>query len=414
MVLNLSGDMQISTPHTRFFRLFYCSPKQGDIYSGINIRIHIVPAMIALERLVIPSANMMALGTSLGSICWWNDNQRYSIPFSLVFNKRPKLEKTPRVKFSFERFIPTLGIRSDVCQVFNGDANSSSFSFIDYSLGDGVIDYRCRGSLFPFKPFQESSASTFTFTCSTSSAFGLNRTTNFHSFFPVLVKKLRRVFFTVRRAGYISYSKITTDKLFDIFHVFLGNFYRLKKVKLASLENKIGFSLDIWKVISVMTNESNLLPLVNSPYRSNVFMIRKYTAIIAYTSKFIENTSFLPVKLVRVSDLANTTNNYLSGKFKLVSNVIITQVMKFKLIKNSILPCDFRNKITSCVSLLDRFKKSLILVASWNKFYFQYQFHVTNIQNIPDIFKYLKNNIINIKKGKWFNSSHNLNICGYL
>lgn len=143
-------------------------------------------------------------------------------------------------------------------------------------------------------------------------------------------------------------------------------------------------------------------------------MIRKYTAIIAYTSKFIENTLFLPVKLVRVGNLANTTNNYLRGKFKLVSNAIITQVMKFKLIKNSILPCDFRNKITSCVSLLDRFKKSLILVASWNKFYFQYQFHVTNIQNIPDIFKYLKNNIINIKKGKWFNSSHNLDICGYL
>lgn len=388
--------MQISTPHTRFFRLVYGSPKQGDIYSGINIRIHIVPAMLALERLVIPSTNMMALGTSLGSICWWNDNQRYSIPFSLVFNKRPELGKTPRVKFSFERFIPTLGIRSDVCQVFNGDANSSSFSFIDYSLGDGVIDYRCRGSLFPFKPFQESSASTFTFTCSTSSAFGLNRTTNFHSFFPVLVKKLRRVFFTVRRAGYISYSKITTDKLFDIFHVFLGNFYRLKKVKLASLENKIGFSLDIWKVISVMTNESNLLPLVNSPYRSNVSMIRKYTAIIAYTSKFIENTSFLPVKLVRVGNLANTTNNYLSGKFKLVSNVIITQVMKFKLIKNFILPSDFRDKVTSRISFLDRFKKSLILVASWKKFYFQCQFHVANIQNISDIFKYLKN--IHIKK----------------
>lgn len=382
--------MQISTPHTRFFRLVYGSPKQGDIYSGINIRIHIVPAMLALERLVVPSANMMTLGASLGSICWWNDNQRHSIPFSLVFNKRPKLGKTPRRKFSFKRFISTLGIRSDVCQVFNSDANPSSFSFIDYSLGDGVIDYRCCGSLFPFKPSQESSASTFTFTCSTSSAFGLNRTTNFHSFFPVLVKKLRRVFFTIRRADYISYSKITTDKLFDIFHVFLGNFYRLKKVKLASPENKIGFSLDIWKVISVMTNESNLLPLVNSPYRSNVFMIRKYTAIIAYTSKFIENTSFLPVKLVRIGNFANTTNNYLSGKFKLVSNVIITQVMKFKLIKNFILPSDFRDKVTSRISFLDRFKKSLILVASWDKFYFQCQFHVTNIMNNIHYFKYLK------------------------
>ena len=103
MVLNLSGDMQISTPHTRFFRLFYCSPKQGDIYSGINIRIHIVPAMIALERLVIPSANMMALGTSLGSICWWNDNQRYSIPFSFVFNKIPKLGKTSLLNVLFPR-----------------------------------------------------------------------------------------------------------------------------------------------------------------------------------------------------------------------------------------------------------------------------------------------------------------------
>jgi hypothetical protein len=38
----------------------------------------------------------------------------------------------------------------------------------------------------------------------------------------------------------------------------------------------------------------------------------------------------------------------------------------------------------------------LILVASWKKFYFQCQFHVANIQNISDIFKYLKN--IHIKK----------------
>lgn len=100
--------MQISTPHTRFFRLVYDSPKQGDIYSGINIRVHIVPAMIALERLVIPSANMMALGTSLGSICWWNDNQRYSIPFSLVFNKRPKLEKTQELSSLLNVLFPRL------------------------------------------------------------------------------------------------------------------------------------------------------------------------------------------------------------------------------------------------------------------------------------------------------------------
>jgi hypothetical protein len=32
----------------------------------------------------------------------------------------------------------------------------------------------------------------------------------------------------------------------------------------------------------------------------------------------------------------------------------------------------------------------LILVTSWKKFYFQCQFHVANIRNISDIFKYLK------------------------
>ena len=49
--------MQIARPHTRFFRLVYDSPKQSDILCGINIRIHIVSAISALERLVSSCAD---------------------------------------------------------------------------------------------------------------------------------------------------------------------------------------------------------------------------------------------------------------------------------------------------------------------------------------------------------------------
>ena len=114
--------MQRARTHTRFFRLVYDSPKQSDIFSGINIRIHIVPAISALERLVFSCAKMVALRTSLRSICWLNDNQRNTCHLCLILKKCSQLIKAPRVKFLLKGLVPALGSGTYLRQILNGNA----------------------------------------------------------------------------------------------------------------------------------------------------------------------------------------------------------------------------------------------------------------------------------------------------
>lgn len=101
--------MQIARPHTRFFRLVYDSPKQSDILCGINIRIHIVSAISALERLVSSCADMVAHRASLRSICWLHDNQGYTRHPSLVFHKGAELMEAPRIEFQRDMVLDTTG-----------------------------------------------------------------------------------------------------------------------------------------------------------------------------------------------------------------------------------------------------------------------------------------------------------------
>lgn len=89
--------MQSARQHTRFFRLVYYSPKQSDILCGIDVRIHIATAMIALERLVASYTDMVASVTSLRSIFRLNYNQLYTGKPALVSKKLPKLAEIPRV-----------------------------------------------------------------------------------------------------------------------------------------------------------------------------------------------------------------------------------------------------------------------------------------------------------------------------
>ena len=167
--------MQRARTHTRFFRLVYDSPKQSDIFSGINIRIHIVPAISALERLVFSCAKMVALRTSLRSICWLNDNQRNTCHLCLILKKCSQLIKAPRVKFLLKGLVPALGSGTYLRQILNGNAYPSELG-IRYDLcGNGMVDYRCSGSLSPFKPFQKSGTSTLTFVNATFCTFVISK-----------------------------------------------------------------------------------------------------------------------------------------------------------------------------------------------------------------------------------------------
>lgn len=69
--------------------------------------------------------------------------------------------------------------------------------------------------------------------------------------------------------------------------------------------------------------------------------------------------------------------------------------MEFEIIKDTFRPSNIRNGITNSISFLNRIKEQIRLFSSWKKFYFQRQFHNTNVVNYSDIRKYVKNNFTN-------------------
>lgn len=371
--------MQIARPHTRFFRLVYDSPKQSDILCGINVRIHIASAISALERLVSSCADMVAHGTGLRSICRFHDNQRHTRHSRLVFQKRTQLEEVPRIELSSECFVSAFGGGAYIGQVLYGNTKSSDFGFHYDLFGNGVVDYRRGSSFFPFKPFQEFGAATFAFVSAAFRAFGLNGTTDFSLLFPVTIQRFGGKGFTIGCTHNIGDSEVTTDKLLDIFHILFGNFYRLKKIKLAFLEHKVSFPFDIREIIGVVADERHLLPFAYSPYRNMGIGVGKHPAVIADASVFTEHTLTFPVKFVSVRHLAYAAYNYLSGKVKGIAYVIVAKVMQLELIESPVPPCNVRNLIARGVSLLESIKKNPMLFVGRDKLYFQRQFHTANI-----------------------------------
>src|SRR6185312_15426290 len=114
--------MNRTTAHNRFSRLTYNSPKRSNIYTGVNISIYIVSAVIALKRLVLPIANMLANRTGFRSISRLNDHKINDVEFCFVLQETKQLIERPATKFCSKLFIPTLRGKADVSQIFNSNS----------------------------------------------------------------------------------------------------------------------------------------------------------------------------------------------------------------------------------------------------------------------------------------------------
>lgn len=387
--------MQSARQHTRFFRLVYDSPKQSDILCGINVRIHIATAIMALERLVISCTYMLALVASLRSICRWNDNQLNARKFALVCKKLSKLTEIPRVEFSLKCIVSTLRSFSDIFQVLNSYADTSLYGFGNNMLGNSMVDYRCGGLFSPFKPFQKSGASTLALPFSAFCAFGLNRTTYFSLLFPVSIKRVGRIGFTIGGAYNVGYAKVKTDKFLNIFYIFFWNFNRLKEEKLAFLKDKVCFSFDIRKIVSVMAYERNTLSFLNRPNGNYILGIRQYSTVVTDAAKFSETPLCLSVEFVGIGNFADTAHNHLRRKIKVFSDYIVAMMVYFELSENLVIPHHIGNAVTRSIGFLDSIKKKIALRLVWKKFNFQYQFHTANIFHLIEE---TKSNLVLISK----------------
>lgn len=366
--------MQGATIHIRLFGLVYDNPKQGDIPCGIDIRIHIAPAIRALERLAVSYAEVMATAANLRSICRFDDNQPDTRKSAFVCEERTKLTEVPSVELASEILVSTLGGLTYLAKVFNGKTDASFLCVGNNLFGDGVVDYRCSGLFSPAKPFQEFLAA--------SCAFGLNGTTDFESLFPILVQSIGGVGFIFGCTDDVRNSEVKTYEGIRILDFGLGNVDGLIEEEVAFLEYKVCFSLDVRDVFFVVTDERNLLTLSDSPDGCLGFLVGQDSGIVTDASVGSKLALFLMVKLVRISNLADAADNHLSGEIEPLTNIIITKMVDFELTESLVRPSDVGNVGARLVGFFHRLEKKRPLLIAGENLYFQDQFHIANVLKV--------------------------------
>lgn len=366
--------MQGATIHIRLFGLVYDNPKQGDIPCGIDVRIHIAPAIRALERLAVSYAEVMATAASLRSICRFDDNQPDTRKSAFVCEERTKLTEVPSVELASEILASTLGGLTYLAKVFNGKTDASFLCVGNNLFGDGVVDYRCSGLFSPAKPFQEFLAA--------SCAFGLNGTTDFESLFPILVQSIGGVGFTFGCTDDVRNSEVKTYEGIRILDFGFGDVDGLIEEEVSFLEYKVCFSLDVRDVFFVVTDERNLLTLPDSPDGRLGFLVGQDSGIVTDASVSSEFTLLLVVELVHIGNLADAADNHLSREIELLTNIVITKMVDFELTESLVRPSYVRNVGTSLIGFFHGLEKKRPLLIAGENLYFQDQFHIANVLKV--------------------------------
>lgn len=366
--------MQGATIHIRLFGLVYDNPKQGDISCGIDVRIHIVPAIRALERLAVSYTKVMAMAASLRSICRFDDNQPDTRKSAFVCEERTELTEVPSVEFASESIVPALGGLTYLAKVFDGEADASFLCVGNDLFGDGMVDYRSSGLFSPAKPFQEFFA--------TSCAFGLNGTTDFESLFPILVQSIGGVGSSFGCTDNVRNAKVKTYNGVRILDFGFGNIDGLIKVEVAFLESKVRFSLDVRNIFFVVADERNLLTFPDRPNGNFGFLVGQDSGIVTDASVSSELTLLIVIELVRIGNLADAADNHLSGEVELLTNIVITKMMYLELTESIVLPSDVRNVGTRLVGFFHGLEKKRTLLIAGENLYFQDQFHIANVLKV--------------------------------
>ncbi len=203
--------MYRTTIHIRFFRRIYCRPKRSDIDTGIKISIHIVSAVIAFKYLPFPIAYMVAIAASFACISWFYQNNRNSTQGSFVGNVLSQLIKRPLSNSCSKLFTFFQRRKSDTFQIFQSNSFIFFFCNLNNLFSNRVVNYRSCCTFSTTKPFQEF------FTC--SCAFALNGASYFLSFFSIILKFFRVKFFSITKGCQRHQTKITTDKLLNVFYM---------------------------------------------------------------------------------------------------------------------------------------------------------------------------------------------------
>lgn len=371
MTLELIKMSQRAT-HNRTFRLAYInSPQRSNIFAGVHVSVHTTTTIFAFKRLTVSVADVITNRACFTCVSGVNYNNGDSFKPRLVFDKKSKLPKIPPTHTNTKPLASWLpSCSSNMSQVFQRNS-FATFKCSMYNRFRNSVVLNCRRSFFASaEPFQQSFR--------TACAFALNRTTNPLFLFSILFKPFRRMFFTIGRNNYISYTKIATYKFFSSSYALFRYVTSLKKKEFTLPVHQTSLTADIREMIKVMTNERNLLSSFYRPYgRNHTRFICENPGIVRDSSSVPKMSNNLLAAFVGIGNFTDTTNNHLAAQVERIFYIIVALMMQLDLVKHSFFPGNFRNIVAAGIRFFDGRKQEFGLVKIGEELDFQHQYHNT-------------------------------------
>jgi hypothetical protein len=366
-VAALNLKMYSTTIQDRFFRLIYGSPKRSNMDSGVMIRVHTVCAVVTCKRFAVSIADVLANAARFGRVSGVDRNHRNASTSGLVGDKGSKLVEGPPAH-CFTKFLSFVcRPKPDAGQILEGNTFGFSLCNRNDLFSDAVMNDSSRPTFTPAKPFQE-------FLCSLR-AFALNRTAYFLFLFPIIVDFFGVKGFSGADCTNIQQTKVTAHKVLHVFHLFLRHLTGLEQVAFALLKDKIGLSLNVRKILSVVTDVRDFEATGNRPNGGYRTTVGKYPTIIGDASQGSKRSLSLPVQLAGVANLGNAAYNYLSGQMKRGLDQVIAFFVDLELVEYSLFESGLSNGIAGAVGLFKGSQEGVRLDLIRQEFYLQCQLH---------------------------------------
>lgn len=365
-------------------------PPCSDVQCSVNVCVCDIATVRAMKVLAFANTNVDTLVAGLRGVGRRNGNNLDTNSFALVFKKRTELVEVPRVASSTESLVPFLRVYapSDILQILNGNAFVFFLCFRYELFAYAMIDNSSKPSFTSFQPFQQLMA----VTC----AFGLNRSSHFIVSISYVFNSIRRNISAIGQRDNVRNTHINTKKIFSIFFFLVRNIYCLIEIELILDINKVSFTFRILHKLWAVTSVCYLFTTSNKRNRTDGYggVIRKHTTIISDSPKLSKMSLFLPVKFVRVGNLADCTHDKLGGQAVSFLDWVVNLLVQTELFEHTAFPRYLRDSVASLVENAERMFQHRGLPVRRKQFNLQGQFHNAKIQNRFGIFKYLKEIII--------------------
>ena len=361
-------------------------PPCSNVESSVNICISNVATVCAAEVLAVSNANMTALMACLRSICRGGGGDLNTIHLAFVFKERTELIEVPGITSPAERLVTFLGVHSpsDILQVLNSNAFVFFLCFRYDLFTYAVIDNSGKSSLTSFQPFQQ--------LMTAARAFGLNSSSHSVVSVSYVFDFIRRNISTIRQRNDVCDTHIDTKEILGSFLLLIRNIYSLIEEELVFDKNQVCFSFRILHELLTIACKRDFFTTADKRNGTDGFfgIIGKNAAIISDSSELSKMSLLLPIKFVCVGNLTDCTHDKLGGKTICFFNRVIDFFVQIELLERMTFPRYLRDSVTSLVENAEGLFQYCGLFVSWKQLNLQSQFHIANVQNSFDTFKYLK------------------------